>query len=389
MKQIFIVAISLMQVCFLNAQMVSSCSVSYPVNTEDLINSWTTPIDNNENFCIKVEYHLVKQTGSIKDTVDINDVIEVHDILNQDFNGHNISFEWDGTLEDAAAEYMDSKPDQIDIYILEVKVPEQPDDLEIDWGGSAEGVGTHSRCKIKANYFPDSEIYLMKTSAVSHEVGHVLGLYHTHHGTKCEINTNDASCPETSGNGAECGDYVADTPPDPGMKWEVDDANCEWKPTNTALLALYDPDVTNIMSSSHPLCWSGFSGGQVERMKKALNVIPAVKQVRIEAITSKIDIRYGGTFFDMNGVLWSRYWAEYQGENAADYTWEWGVTSGYIKYGPNKRYIDFRSSEINSYTANIELRAFKCVWTGWISETFNTPTGQVCIPGPCNTLIPH
>jgi hypothetical protein len=56
------------------------------------------------------------------------------------------------------------------------------------------------------------------TSVLSHEMGHCLGLYHTHHGTVTEEG-DSFQCPElvNGSNSSTCGDYIADTPADPNI----------------------------------------------------------------------------------------------------------------------------------------------------------------------------
>ena len=83
------------------------------------------------------------------------------------------------------------------------------------------------------------------TSTVAHEVGHCLGLWHTHHGT----DPRDGGTPEfvNGSNSTTAGDFVSDTPADPN-KWyagfyvggDLTDANGD----------KYNPDPLNLMSYS-------------------------------------------------------------------------------------------------------------------------------------------
>ena len=58
------------------------------------------------------------------------------------------------------------------------------------------------------------------TSVISHEMGHCLGLYHTHSGSGCSDNAN---CRENinGSNCSTCGDLVCDTPADPCLAGKV------------------------------------------------------------------------------------------------------------------------------------------------------------------------
>jgi hypothetical protein len=91
-------------------------------------------------------------------------------------------------------------------------------------------------------------------STLAHEIGHYMGLMHTHGGSSDELV-----------DGSNCsfeGDWICDTPADPGLSGLVDTA-CIY--TGTALDANnqpYQPDVTNIMSYSRKKCRTTFTPTQ-------------------------------------------------------------------------------------------------------------------------------
>lgn len=120
---------------------------------------------------------------------------------------------------------------------------------------------------------------------LSHEIGHCLGLFHTHHGTggsapksgedqlsSCVFTPEKFVCSEatvvgsnlTNINSQTCGDYVGDTPPDPSLAGSVD-TECNLLPT--AVIAPYQPLLKNIMSYSHALCLESFTNGQGNRIR--------------------------------------------------------------------------------------------------------------------------
>ena len=98
-------------------------------------------------------------------------------IMKNDFANHNITFDWDGIINfidndsyylnpDTYIYNVDNHCDGIDIYIFDENAVST---------GRANGVGESSEFFISGN--------LVNTSVMSHEMGHVLFLWHTHHGT--------------------------------------------------------------------------------------------------------------------------------------------------------------------------------------------------------------
>ena len=88
-------------------------------------------------------------------------------------------------------------------------------------------------------------------STLAHEIGHVLGLYHTHRGS-----VNDTEDCEVTG------DRVCDTPIDPGLTGMVE--NCTFTGTG------FDPLIDNIMSYAPSNCRTSFTVGQIERMMQGI-----------------------------------------------------------------------------------------------------------------------
>lgn len=124
---------------------------------------------------------------------------------------------------------------------------------------------------------------LLRSHVLSHEMGHVLFLWHTHHGTVHE--TGDpyqcAECVDGS-NTSTCGDYVADTPADPNIQLNVNISNCQWLGSGTDNCnppRVYNPDTNNIMSYTNPLCMSYITPGQAARAKQALVLLSHLQSV--------------------------------------------------------------------------------------------------------------
>lgn len=106
-------------------------------------------------------------------------------------------------------------------------------------------------------------------TTLSHEMGHCLGLYHTHHGTVPEGGDSNECTEFVNGSNASiCGDYIIDTPADPCL-WgsncnyigEITDKNND----------PYTPIASNMMSYAGATCRTHFSQKQVERMHQVLD----------------------------------------------------------------------------------------------------------------------
>jgi hypothetical protein len=121
--------------------------------------------------------------------------------------------------------------------------------------------------------------YLALTSVVSHEVGHCLGLFHTHEVMFGRELVNGS-------NGSTAGDKVVDTPADPWtfFNWRNQlGFGCTWNNTSTvdANNQLYDPDESNIMAYSYPHCMYYFTYLQGTRMRLTVATSPMFSSLLI------------------------------------------------------------------------------------------------------------
>lgn len=229
---------------------------------------------SDSQYILKVYFHVLRSsngTGGVNSSI----VQSAYNLLNDDFNTDNIFFLWDGVVDyiDNSSIYMNpsssifsnnNHQDGIDIYIYPTSLT--------NGGGKANGFGSGTELYLTGNY---NGVSYAATHVVSHEMGHVLNLYHTHHGTCYEGGGDPNQCAELVNgvNSDVCGDYVEDTPADPGIFQNVT-SSCTWvyqgvyyDSNNHA----YNPDTHLIMSYTKPNCMEYFSPMQAQRMKEAIN----------------------------------------------------------------------------------------------------------------------
>jgi len=125
---------------------------------------------------------------------------------------------------------------------------------------------------------------LITTSVLSHEMGHCLGLWHTHHGPNDISSDTSTTCLELvdGSNCLECGDYVCDTPADPNMNFENGvDENCNYigGEIEEGTGSLYNPDPTNIMSYTRISCYNHFTGGQGDKVSATIENHPILANI--------------------------------------------------------------------------------------------------------------
>ena len=237
-------------------------------------------------YILKVYFHVIRSTSGAGG-VSTSDVTSAYSRLNSDFNSHGIYFSWDGIIDPIDNDtyynnipttnifYENNHTNGIDIYLY----PADPN-YSTPIIGLANGVGMSSEFYIVGRV---SGIPACTTSTISHEMGHVLNLWHTHHGTYDE-GGNDNPCPElvNGNNSSTCGDYIEDTPADPRLS-TLNVYNCVYIGYGTdANDQAYNPDVDLIMSYAPKSCRTRFSAKQGERMRESIATLSYLIQTQCQ-----------------------------------------------------------------------------------------------------------
>ncbi|MFT5822610.1 MAG: hypothetical protein ACI8ZM_003866 [Crocinitomix sp.] len=288
-RQTFLLLVAIFFGCYASAQDFCMTPTTISAQNKASLIDGAIPDYSNYSFCVKVYVHVVRRSDGSGGQSD-SDVAEAMGILDMDFNPYYIYFDWNNVtyIDDTEAfnnpagnwlSFADHE-DGIDIYLFDDLVVHPITGLGY---GQTTGVGDDSKLMLTGHWYgPDSTIFPLVTSRIiSHEMGHVMFLWHTHHGTVTEGGDPD-QCPElvNGSNSHICGDYITDSPADPGMGFNVDLETCEWLGSGTDSNGdPYDPDEHNAMSYSQPYCMEYLTFKQSIRMKTALAAIPHLQLV--------------------------------------------------------------------------------------------------------------
>jgi len=271
---------------YLSAQLPEQTFCTTPQTSKnlDIFSSSIINVVVENNYTLRIYVHVVRRSNGTGGQ-SVNDVNETLSFLDSDFAEHGIYFEREGEIDYIDADSLFNSPSP-DIYTIN----NNSDGIDIylfsdagTRGGKANGVGESSEFYISGSFWLSPFGSLVKSHVTSHEMGHVLFLWHTQHGTSPE-GGDSLQCAELvdGSNGAICGDYISDTPADPHLRFNVPDSTCIWTGSGTdANGDSYNPDEELIMAYTHPDCMSYFSKEQGERMRTAIATLPFLQQTVI------------------------------------------------------------------------------------------------------------
>ncbi len=295
------IILSLVIIVFLSLNAVSQtfCETSsYSPNKDLFVN--TDRIPNHQyyidympySFCVKIYVHVIRRddgTGG-QSVSNVNDALGY---LDDAYNPYNIFFDLNGIIHYIDDTYLYNSPSSImnpnntqydhqngiDIYLFDDFVNHP---ISGNGYGMASGVGDNpTKLMVTGSFGANNEYPLVRSHVLSHEMGHVLNLWHTHHGTVTETGDPD-QCPEfvDGSNSDICGDYIIDTPADPGLGFNVDTSTCEWLGSGIDQNGEpYEPDELNLMSYSHPTCLTHITYRQARRVKTAMALVEHLQWV--------------------------------------------------------------------------------------------------------------
>ncbi len=224
--------------------------------------------DRNNKIRLPLVFHVIQPIGS-SFNLSLDDFQEKIKTLNRAFASTNMEFflcELPKYTQGEKTHYCQTsyklgqaynKSGKINVYLVEELIDNENDNTYCGLGSlpTPFNIGTRRIVLVKKCFYT--------SSLFTHEMGHFLGLYHTHNewadselvdGSNCEI----------------AGDYICDTPADPNLlylRYRTTTSTCIYTDSLKDLNGdLYMPDITNYMSYAVTKCRNTFSQQQIEIM---------------------------------------------------------------------------------------------------------------------------
>ncbi len=284
----FIVLFSMIILSFAQAQQRAWCGTTTEPSkwTEDYLQNRSAYPKSNEVLYVPLTIHLVG-TDAGTGHLAVKTLLDAICKLNEDYASSNIQFYIFGNIryinrtslyEDKGQIYGRSTHTQnrvintVNIYVVE-NAGEEDESVTL---GYATGIGGDGLVIIK------SEVNRTSTT-LPHEIGHVLGLYHTFYGWEGYEHNYTLNAPTVVNSnrkvervdGTNCtgsGDGFCDTGPDylSNGPWACDRTGQSTTAQKDPAGSSFRSDGSNFMSYSSTACQSGFSGDQSQAMRTHL-----------------------------------------------------------------------------------------------------------------------
>jgi len=191
----------------------------------------------NEQIDVPITFHVEKENGN--PVISDSEISSALATVNSWYAGGNIGFNSCGGTKF----YKDGDEKKINDRTINVIV----------YKGNAGCGATAKHIYININCIRTFQLIL------AHELGHVLGLPHTH-----GLGNTGVTAELVDGSNCDvAGDQFCDTPADPNLLNKVNANNCNYTGTvKDPNGQSYNPDVSNIMSYSMDACMNSFSNQQ-------------------------------------------------------------------------------------------------------------------------------
>jgi hypothetical protein len=231
---------------------------------------------------VNVFIHLTTNNDNSLPIINTDSVIARVDDMRKKYFSHDICFivaGFDFILNsDLDTQYVYQEENELIPYLksgaINVFVHHQLVTIEMSFGKPDTIIGGGNAYHIPNQFLSVDDEALSGTCCeliLTHEMGHCLGLYHTHSSVENVDRVGACKNCETTG------DLLCDTPADPGLNRSGMLSGCNYIGTVTDGCGwIYSPDPQNIMSYAPRVCQTYFTSGQGLRMHWYLDNTPSL-----------------------------------------------------------------------------------------------------------------